>query len=41
MKFWKKMALGSTAVLAAMSLAACSNGHQIHQVVAAQTRVLI
>ena len=26
MKFWKKMALGSTAVLAAMSLAACSNG---------------
>lgn len=26
MKFWKKLALGSTAVLAAMSLAACSNG---------------
>ncbi len=25
MKFWKKLALGSTAVLAAMSLAACSN----------------
>ena len=26
MKIWKKMALGSAAVLAAMSLAACSNG---------------
>ena len=26
MKIWKKMALGSTAVLAALSLAACSNG---------------
>ena len=26
MKIWKKMALGSTAVLAAMSLAVCSNG---------------
>lgn len=26
MKFWKKLALGSTAVLAAMSLAACSKG---------------
>ncbi|WP_251717181.1 extracellular solute-binding protein [Lactobacillus agrestimuris] len=26
MKLWKKLALGSTAVLAAMSLAACSNG---------------
>lgn len=26
MKFWKKLALGSTAVLAAVSLAACSNG---------------
>ncbi len=26
MKFWKKLALGSTAVLAALSLAACSNG---------------
>ena len=26
MKFWKKLALGSTAALAALSLAACSNG---------------